>query len=87
MIFVTSGNCDIGINVKRGRDWESGTQDQINGKQVIGQIAECQNQVAKVTWDGGASGTYHIGASNKYELHMIAGKVIIRLQLKWNTIT
>jgi hypothetical protein len=65
--IVTS--VDVGAKVVKGRDWEWGNQDGING---IGTILGLSSQGwVTVKWNNGDQNSYRIGAGNKYDLYYL----------------
>ena len=61
-IHVTSENCETGLTVRRGIDWDWGDQDYQNGMPGTGAITECKSFTrATVQWNNGRTMGYRIG--------------------------
>ena len=61
-IHVTSENCETGLTVRRGIDWDWGDQDYQNGMPGTGVITECKSsEWADVQWNNGRTHWYRIG--------------------------
>ena len=68
---MTSENCEVGMFVRRGRDWMSGSQDHFNGKKATGIITLCDKvrfKLVQVYWAGGTKQVYRIGALGAFDL-------------------
>jgi len=85
-IMVTKYNAVVGLEVVRGRDWDYGNQDHVNGKQVVGVIvhetgyfpSNKNSGWVRVQWKGGRKDSYEIGdgldnEDAKYDLYVYQG--------------
>jgi len=66
-IIVTSA--DVGAKVVKGRDWEWGNQDGINGIGTI--LGPSSEGWVNVKWNNGDKNSYRIGAGVKYDLYYL----------------
>jgi hypothetical protein len=85
-IMVTKDNAVVGLEVVRGRDWNYGDQDHVDGKQVVGVIvhetyyfpSNKNSGWVRVQWKGGRNDSYEIGdgldnEDGKYDLYVYQG--------------
>jgi hypothetical protein len=85
-IMVTKDNAVVGLEVVRGRDWNYGDQDCVNGKQVVGVIVNTKDYFlsnkhsgwVRVQWKGGCKDSYEIGhgldnEDARYDLYVYQG--------------
>ena len=76
-VSITSSNCEVGLLVARGKDWNWGDEDfsPITGKPTNGIVLSCQSdKLAEVQWaDGGQRKRYRIGADNAFDLVLVSG--------------
>ncbi len=68
--IVTLDNLVIGARVRRGPDWEWGTQDN-NGEGLIRREVDRFPGWVEVIWGGVCAFTYRIGAEDKYDLEYV----------------
>ena len=85
-IMVTKDNAVVGLEVVRGRDWNYGDQDHVDGKQVVGVIvhetgyfpSNKNSGWVRVQWKRGRNDSYEIGdgldnEDARYDLYVYQG--------------
>ena len=74
---LTSENCQPGLQVYRGKDWEWDWEDDHDeGHPGYGYVKKClEFQWANVKWNGGVKDRYRIGNSGKHDLCITNRKV------------
>eukprot|EP00929_Paragymnodinium_shiwhaense_P042331 TRINITY_DN21920_c0_g3_i1.p1 TRINITY_DN21920_c0_g3~~TRINITY_DN21920_c0_g3_i1.p1 ORF type:complete len:588 (-),score=124.41 TRINITY_DN21920_c0_g3_i1:31-1794(-) len=83
--LVTAETVEVGLRVRRGRDWQPEYRDQDGGFGMQGTVTEVlakyDNTVCWVKWDSGRHEPYSIGYERRHELaHVAQGETRWRYQ-------
>ena len=71
---ITSKNCAIGVQVKRGRDWEFGMKDYHNGREGNGVITNCSHELEVfVDWDNENSDIFPLSSTEGRDVYFLTG--------------